>query len=107
MRLFFRKQFSKHLGYSSPALAYSSRCAPGYSAHPIVIGSCWVAGQIRRFGVAKRIIYYAFKIYMGLPALFFVPKPDRSEHGVQRSKAESRDKRYYKTQVLLSKLKKN
>jgi len=36
-------------------------------------------------------------------ALSFVPKPDRSEHAVQRSKAESRDKRCYEIQALLFK----
>jgi len=39
---------------------------------------------------------------MGLPALFCVSKPDRSEHGVQRSKAESRGKLGYGIQVMLS-----
>ena len=38
-------------------------------------------------------------------ALSFVPKPDRSEHAVQRSKAESRDKRCYEIQALLFKKK--
>ncbi|MBB4107977.1 hypothetical protein [Pedobacter zeae] len=36
-------------------------------------------------------------------ALSCVPKPDRGEHGVQRSKAKSREKLYYEAQVLLSK----
>lgn len=41
----------------------------------------------------------------GVDALFYVPKPDRSEHGVQRSKAESRGKTSYEMQALLFKKK--
>ena len=40
---------------------------------------------------------------LGLTALLFVYKPDRSEHGVQRSKAKSREKCSYEMQAGISK----
>jgi DNA mismatch repair protein MutH len=47
----------------------------------------------------------AFELFDGFTAMFCVAKPDRSEHGVQWSKAKSREKLSYVTQVLLSKKK--
>jgi hypothetical protein len=57
-------------------------------------------------GVAKRENSAPLNYSFCLTALFFVYKPDRSEHGVQRSKAKSREKCSYETQVGLSKSKK-
>ena len=64
-----------------------------------------MARPIILFGVAACGNNAPLNYSLGLTALFFVYKPDRSEHGVQRSKAESRDKRSYEIQVLLFKAK--
>ncbi len=88
--LFLRKANWKHSGSRGPAVRFTA------CTLPLGLGGT-ASNQI---GVQKQP---AFSYAQRLAALSCVTKPDRSEHGVQRSKAKSRKKLGYGIQVLLSK----
>ncbi|WP_139222287.1 hypothetical protein [Pedobacter suwonensis] len=88
--LSFRKASWEHLGSRSPTVRFT--------ACPLPLGLGGTASN--QIGVQKQPV---FSYAQRLAALSCVTKPDRSEHGVQRSKAKSRKKPDDGIQVLLSK----